>query len=82
MCSIKKNTHLAKLIQNTSLIVWDEAPVNHRYCFEALDQTLKDIMSDKRPNAENMQFGGITIVLGRDFRQTLPVIKMQPSNKF
>jgi ATP-dependent DNA helicase PIF1 len=75
MCSIKKNTHLAELIQNTSLIVWDEAPVNHRYCFEALDRTLRDIMSDKRPNAENMQFGGITVVLGGDFRQTLPVIK-------
>ena len=75
MCTIKKNTHLAELVQNTSLIVWDEAPMNHRYCFEALDRTLRDIMSDTRPNVEDMQFGGITVVLGGDFRQTLPVIK-------
>ncbi|XP_044361853.1 ATP-dependent DNA helicase PIF1-like [Triticum aestivum] len=74
MCSIKKNTHLAELIQKTSLIVWDEAPANHRYCFEALDRTLRDILSEIRQNAENKQFGGITVVLGGDFRQTLPVI--------
>lgn len=75
MCSIKKNTHLAELTENTSLIIWDEAPVNHRYCFEALDRTLRDILSNKRPNVENMQFGGITVVLGGGFRQTLPVRK-------
>ena len=75
MYSIKKNTHLAELIQKTSLIVWDEAPVNHRYCFEALDRTLRDILSETRQNAENKQFGGITVVLGGDFRQTLPVIQ-------
>jgi hypothetical protein len=75
MCSIKKNTHLAELIQKTSLIIWDEAPVNHRYCFEALDRTLRDILSGTKENAENKQFGGMTVVLGGDFRQTLPVIQ-------
>ena len=47
MCSIKKDTHLTELIQNTSLIVWDEAPVNHKYCFEALDRTLRDIVGER-----------------------------------
>lgn len=79
MCSIRKNTHLAALIQKASLIIWDEAPVNHRYCFEALDRTLKDIMSDITPHSELKQFGGKTVVLGGDFRQTLPVL--QPANK-
>ncbi|KAJ1278908.1 hypothetical protein BS78_04G115000 [Paspalum vaginatum] len=74
VCSIKKNTHLAELIQKTSLIIWDEAPVNHRYCFEALDRTLRDILSETNQNSENRQFGGMTVVLGGDFRQTLPVI--------
>jgi hypothetical protein len=32
---------IAELIEKTSLIVWDEALVNHRFCFEALDHTLK-----------------------------------------
>ena len=71
----KKNTHLSELIQQTSLIIWDEAPVNHRHCFEALDRTLRDILSDINPNAQDTQFGGITFVLGGDFRQTLPVIQ-------
>ena len=39
-CHIKKGNHLAKLIEKTSLILWDKAPINNRYCFEALDKTL------------------------------------------
>ncbi|KQJ88475.1 hypothetical protein BRADI_4g18358v3 [Brachypodium distachyon] len=74
MCNVKKNTNLAELIQKTSLIIWDEVPVNHRYCFEALDRTLRDMLSDIRPDSQNKQFGGITAVLSGDFRQTLPVI--------
>ncbi|BAH91022.1 Os01g0300400 [Oryza sativa Japonica Group] len=74
MCAIKKNTHLAELIQQTSLIIWDEASVNHRHFFEAFDRTLRDIMSSINHDLVNMQFGGITVVLDGDFRQTLPVI--------
>lgn len=73
ICPIKKNTQLAELIQHTSLIIWDEAPVNHRHCFEALDRTLRDIMSSDNNDSANKQCG-ITVVLGGDFRQTLPVI--------
>jgi ATP-dependent DNA helicase PIF1 len=75
MCNVKKNTHLSELIIQTSLIIWDEAPVNHRYCFEALDRTLRDILSDTIPDAQNRQFGGKIVVLGGDFRQTLHVIQ-------
>uniref|UniRef100_A0A0A8ZWF2 ATP-dependent DNA helicase n=1 Tax=Arundo donax TaxID=35708 RepID=A0A0A8ZWF2_ARUDO len=74
VCAIKKNTQLAELIQHTSLIIWDEAPVNHKHCIEALDRTLRDIMSSNSNASGNKQFGGITVVLGGDFRQTLPVI--------
>jgi hypothetical protein len=74
MCSIKK-THLSELIQQTSLIIWDEAPVNHKYCFEALDRTLRDILTGSNVVAQNTLFGGITIVFGGDFQQTLPVIQ-------
>ena len=68
-CHIKKGTQLAKLIDKTSLILWDEAPMTNKYCFEALDKTLQDL----RNNFEQ-PFGGMTIVLGGDFRQILPVI--------
>mgnify|MGYP003703143497 CR=1 FL=1 len=74
MCAIKKSTNLAELIQQAALIIWDEAPVNHKHCFEALDHTLRDIMSSNDQVLANNKFGGITIVLGGDFRQTLPVI--------
>ncbi|XP_066392882.1 uncharacterized protein [Miscanthus floridulus] len=74
VCAIKKNTQLAELIQHTTLIIWDEAPVNHRHCFEALDRTLRDIMSSNNNESAAKQFGGITVVLGGDFRQTLPII--------
>lgn len=74
MCAIKKNTHLAELIQQSSLIIWDEAPVNHKHCFETFDRTLRDIMSSINQDSVSMQFGGITVVLGGDFRKTLPII--------
>ncbi|XP_071700242.1 uncharacterized protein [Rutidosis leptorrhynchoides] len=35
MCNVKKNTQMAKLLQKTDLIMWDEAPMNNRRCFEA-----------------------------------------------
>ncbi|CAI0437600.1 unnamed protein product, partial [Linum tenue] len=46
-CKVKKGTHLAELLKATSLIVWDEAPMTHRYCFEALNKTLCDVMDTK-----------------------------------
>ncbi|GJT71904.1 DNA helicase [Tanacetum coccineum] len=52
------------------LIILDEAPMNDKRCFEALDRTLRDLM-----NAPETVFGGKTVILGGDFRQTLPVKK-------
>jgi len=50
------------------LIIWDEAPMAHKYCFKALDRTLKDIMKC------DLVFGGKVIVFGGDFRQILLVV--------
>lgn len=41
-----------------------------KYCFEALDRSLSDIIGKDRNNP----FGGKVVVLGGDFRQVLPVI--------
>jgi len=38
-CEIKQGTHLAELLKKTSLILWDEAPMANRNCFEALDHS-------------------------------------------
>jgi hypothetical protein len=74
MCGIRK-THLSELIVQTDLIIWDEAPFNHKYYFEALDRTLRDILTDTNPATQNLYFGGKTVVFGGDFRQTLLVIQ-------
>ncbi|XP_031258530.1 ATP-dependent DNA helicase PIF1-like [Pistacia vera] len=73
-CYIKKGTQLAKLLVQTTLIIWDEAPMANKYCFEALNKTLKDILSKKYQSNVDKTFGGLTVALGGDFRQILPVI--------
>lgn len=45
-----------------------------RWAFEALDKTLRDVMSCVINGSEDLPFGGKTIVLGGDFRQILPVV--------
>ena len=43
--------------------------MTNKYCFEALDKTLQDLRNDF-----NRLFGGMTVILGVDFRQILSVI--------
>ncbi|KAI5593278.1 hypothetical protein BDE02_03G003900 [Populus trichocarpa] len=58
----------------TSLIVWDEAPMNNRCCFKALDRSLRDVLTNGNDLPNDKPFGGKSILLGGDFRQILPVI--------
>nr|XP_043624130.1 uncharacterized protein LOC122595729 [Erigeron canadensis] len=74
VCSIEPNSELADLINKTTLIIWDEAPMIHKHCFEALDRTMRDILRSTQPNSEHQVFGGKVILFGGDFRQILPVI--------
>ncbi|XP_062209761.1 uncharacterized protein LOC133911510 [Phragmites australis] len=46
----------------------------HRFCFEASDRSLRDILSINEPANTKEPFGGMKILLGGDFRQVLPVI--------
>ncbi|KAH1162828.1 hypothetical protein GYH30_001368 [Glycine max] len=71
-CNIHQRTQLAELLNEASLIVWDEAPMAHKFCFEALDQSLRDVIKAK--SSSDKIFGGKVMVFGGDFRQILPVI--------
>ncbi|XP_074265441.1 uncharacterized protein LOC141587873 [Silene latifolia] len=73
-CNVKQNSQLAELLRETSLIIWDEAPMDHRNAFEALDRTIRDIVSYKDPEASSKMFGGKVVLLGGDFRQVLPIV--------
>uniref|UniRef100_UPI00358E883F uncharacterized protein n=1 Tax=Myxine glutinosa TaxID=7769 RepID=UPI00358E883F len=68
-CNISKNSAKAKILQQCKIIIWDEATMNHKQAFEAVNRTLQDIRNNNRI------MGGVTTVLAGDFRQTLPVIQ-------
>jgi ATP-dependent DNA helicase PIF1 len=67
-CRIPVQSHLADIIRRTSLIIWDELPMSHKYTVEAVDKTLRDIMGIDLP------FGNKVVLFGGDFKQILPVV--------
>ncbi|XP_022015055.1 uncharacterized protein LOC110914573 [Helianthus annuus] len=75
VCHIKPNTEIANLLNEAKLIIWDEAPMVHKHAFEALDRTLKDVLSVGDSRNSEIPFGGKVIVFGGDFRQILPVVQ-------
>ena len=68
VCNIDAQSAIAKLINMAKIIVWDEAPMSHRFQMEALDRTLQDLTDNDIP------FGGQIMDISGDFRQCLPVI--------
>ncbi|XP_068322118.1 ATP-dependent DNA helicase PIF1-like [Pyrus communis] len=74
LCEIKKGTHLAQLISDAALIIWDEAPMNHKQYFETLDRSLRDVLKGSKPGFDDLPFGGKPILFGGDFRQILPIV--------
>ena len=70
VCNVRKGTHLGDLMNETTLLVWDEAPMRHKFCMHAVDRMFRDI---KR--REDKPFGGIVVCFCGDFRQTLPIIQ-------
>ncbi|OMO84718.1 DNA helicase PIF1, ATP-dependent [Corchorus capsularis] len=73
-CDIKRGTQLARLMQQTSVIIWDEAPMINRRCIEALDRSLRNVRGVVDRQLMDMPFGGITVVFSGDLRQILPVM--------
>ena len=70
VCNFTKQSGIAKLLQEASLILWDEATMTKRQAIEALDKSMRDIMEKT-----DIPFGGKTVVFGGDFRQVLPVVR-------
>ncbi|XP_035837075.1 uncharacterized protein LOC110925357 [Helianthus annuus] len=75
VCHIKADSDVAKLLHQTKLIIWDEAPMVHKHAFEALNRTMNDIFNFDTSRNSETSFGGKVIVFGGDFRQVLPVVR-------
>ena len=68
VCNISLQSDIAKLVQKTSLIIWDEIMMSHVNQVDCVDRSLWDIMkSDKL-------FGDIVVIFGGDPFQILPVV--------
>ncbi|XP_076929112.1 uncharacterized protein LOC143593337 [Bidens hawaiensis] len=68
-CYMDPGTDEAQLLEKTRLIIWYEAPMAHKRGFQALDRSLKDVLSS------NLLFGRKVVVFGGDFGQILPVVQ-------
>ena len=69
LCSMKRGLDRAQLFQKTSLIIWDEVPMQHCHMIEAVDRTCRDMLQ-----CSHLPFGGITVAFRGDFQQILPVL--------
>ncbi|KAF8057328.1 hypothetical protein N665_1258s0009 [Sinapis alba] len=69
-CTLIPGSDQTNLVKAASLIIWDEAPMMSKHCFDSLDRSMKDILGQK----DSKPFAGKVVVFGGDFRQVLPVI--------
>ncbi|XP_046688265.1 uncharacterized protein LOC124374004 [Homalodisca vitripennis] len=67
--NITNGSQRAELIRAAQLIVFDEAPMAHRYIFEMIDRSLRDLMNSSVP------FGNKIFICSGDFRQIAPVVE-------
>jgi hypothetical protein len=64
-CSVTKQSQIGKLLAKADLIIWDEVPMQHKFCFTAVHRLFIDIRSVKGPNEP--LFGGVPVIFGGDF---------------
>ncbi|RYQ94353.1 hypothetical protein Ahy_B08g089256 [Arachis hypogaea] len=73
-CNIKYGSLKAELLIQSSLIIWDETPILNKMCFEALDRTLRDLMSVTNQHKTHQPFGSKVVALGGNFKQIFLVV--------
>ncbi|SGY80973.1 BQ5605_C009g05426 [Microbotryum silenes-dioicae] len=72
MCPVDRESDLPLMLRTTKLIIWDEAPMAHRFAVEAVDRALRDLRETEE------LFGGVTTIFAGNFRQYLPVCQRNP----
>ena len=56
------------------MLIIDEVTMTERMIFRAIDRTLRLIRGSDDKTPHRKPFGGMTVVISGDWRQTLPVI--------
>ena len=69
--AIRPNSIEADRLRQIALFILDETSILSLDILHCVDRWLRDIVGN------NIPFGGITFLLGGDFRQTLPVVKRE-----
>ena len=68
-CNVGGLSGRAELLRRVKFIVWDEVFMVHRHGFEAVMKTMQYLRNNKK-----LMFGGCTLLILGDLRQTLPVM--------
>lgn len=69
---INYDDDITELLRQIKLITWDGAPMSHKHAFEALDISLKDVMSTY--SNSNDVFSGKVAIYGGDFRKIFTIV--------
>lgn len=72
--NITNGSQRAELIRHASVIIYDEAPMAHKYLIHLLDRSLRDLMQTHE------LFGGKIVIFAGDFRQIPPVVPNARNN--
>jgi len=67
-CGIKPLTTAGDRVRKADLIIWDEATMASGLALECVNRLFQEVMRTETT------FGGTTVLLGGDFRQTLPIL--------
>ena len=68
ICAVQKGSGAAKYQEGIALVIWGASPMAHSRLAECLGMALRDIREG------NMQFGGVLVVFGGDFRHPPPIV--------
>ncbi|XP_034839966.2 uncharacterized protein [Maniola hyperantus] len=72
--NITNGSQRAELIFNANVIIFDEAPMAHKWLIHLLERSLRDLMKNDKI------FGGKIIIFAGDYRQIPPVVVHARSN--
>jgi ATP-dependent DNA helicase PIF1 len=72
ICLVTKQSQIRKLLAKADLIIWDEVPMQHKFCFTAVYRLFINIRSVKGLNKP--LFSGVPVIFRGNFTQILSVV--------